>query len=302
MMLRKDALESNVLEASVVITARDKSEDLVRTLESLKKSGLPTKSEIIVLAPKDMSSHYTASELRKLGQVSFIKDEGKGKSRALNIVLSKLKGKIWIFTEAGTELADGTLKNLLAPFKDSNVACVAGRPVSIGSRKNKIGFWSHLLYDAGAHRIREELSSKNAFIECSGYLFAFRNNITRNIPENVSDDSLIPYLVTKKGYKVKYAKQAIVYVSPPPALASFIRQKVNSAKGHEALEEYAPFFPKIKSLRNEIMKGTMAALSYPRSTKEFIWTLELFVVRLYIWARAKWETRVLKRPYKGERL
>lgn len=108
---------------------------------------------------------------------------------------------------------------------------------------------------------------------------------------------MIPYLATKKGYKVRYAENAFVYVKNPTNIRDFVKQKVRTAKSHEALGDYAPFFPKVKSLKNEIKKGTLAALAYPKNIKETFWTGILFGVRLYTWFLVKWDERVLNRRY-----
>lgn len=51
--------------------------------------------------------------------------------------------------------------------------------------------------------------------------------------------------------------------------------KKRNAKKHENL--------KVKSFTNEIIKGTISALSYPKTIKEFYWTILLFFARLTMW-------------------
>ena len=220
---------------------------------------------------------------KKNKNVKYFKDTGKGKSYALNSVFKELKGNIWIFTDGDVYISDNAIEEIIKEFEDPMVGCVTGRPVSANPKYNMFGFWSHLLYDAGAHTIRKKLNEEGKFLECSGYLFAFRNNITRNIPLNVAEDTIIPYLTMKKGYQVKYTEKALVYVKNPTNIIDFINQRKRTAKAHETLEDYAPFFPKVKSFRNELMKGTMPALRYPKNLKEYIWTITLFFTRLYIW-------------------
>ena len=38
------------------------------------------------------------------------------------------------------------------------------------------------------------------------------------------------------------------------------------------------------------------ALRYPRSLREFVWTLALFAARLHLWLRIFWQVRVRQRP------
>ncbi len=282
---------------SIVITSSNEPENVKKAIQSVLNNKIKEKYELLVVVP-DEATEKIVKEFRKTHkQIFHFKDSEKGKSFALNLIFKILKGDIWIFTEGDVYVGDNSINEILSPFKDETVGCVTGRPVSINPKDDMLGFWSHLLYEAGAHTIRKELNAKGSFLECSGYLFAFRNNITKNIPLNVAEDSMIPYLATKKGYKVKYAEDAFVYVQNPTNIRDFIKQKVRTAKSHEALGDYAPFFPKVKSLKNEIKKGTLSALSYPKSFKEGWWTGILFAVRSYIWFLVKWEERILNRTY-----
>jgi len=282
---------------SIVITSFNEPENVRRAINSILSNNLKEKYELVVVAPDDATENVVKEFKKKNKQITYFRDPGKGKSFALNLVFKILKGEIWIFTDGDVYVGNNSINEIINLFENEEVGCVSGRPVSINSKNDMLGFWSHLLFDAGAHSIRAELNKKNCFLECSGYLFAFRNDITKNIPLNVAEDSMIPYLATKKGYKVKYAENAFVYVKNPTNIRDFIKQKVRTAKSHEALGDYAPFFPKVKSLKNEIKRGTFLALAYPKNIKEEMWTGVLFGVRLYIWFRVKWEERVLKRRY-----
>ncbi len=282
---------------SIVITSFNEPENVRKAIQAVLNNKIKEKYELLVAAPDEATERVVKEFRKKNKQMVYFKDPGKGKSFALNLVFKILKGDIWIFTDGDVYVGDNSINEILKIFENEEVGCVSGRPVSINPRDNMLGFWSHLLFDAGAHNIRCELNNKNCFLECSAYLFGFRNDITKNIPLNVAEDSMIPYLATKKGYKVKYAENAFVYVKNPTNIRDFIKQKVRTAKSHEALGDYAPFFPKVKSLKNEIKKGTLSALAYPKNIKEGFWTGILFAVRLYTWFLVKWEERVLNRRY-----
>lgn len=282
---------------SIIITSFNEPENVKRAIQSILNNNINEKYELIVAAP-DKETEQIVKQFRvKNKNVTYFRDPGKGKSFALNLVFKLLKGRIWIFTDGDVFVKSNAINELLNTFNDPLVGCATGRPVPINSKKTILGFWSYLLADAGAHNIRKELSDKDSFLECTGYLFAFKDNITKNIPLNVAEDSIIPYLVMKKGYKIKYAENAIVYIKGPTNFRDFVRQKIRTAKSHESLENYAPFFPKVKSFKNEIKKGTLWALSYPKTIKEFFWTILLFFVRLYIWIKAKFDEKIIKKKY-----
>src|SRR3989344_4220778 len=165
------------------------------------------------------------------------------------------------------------------------------------AKKNMFGYWSHLLLDAGAHNIRKNLFTKGKFLECTGYLFAFRNKIVDKIPLDVAEDSYIPYVFWKKGYNIGYCEDAKVYIKNPTNLKDWLKQKARTSKAHETLQHYAPDFPRVKSFTNEVLYGVFWALSYPRTIKEFFWTLNLFFIRFYMWMLVFVDTKFKKKTY-----
>ncbi|MBU1878346.1 MAG: hypothetical protein KJ734_05295, partial [Chloroflexi bacterium] len=54
----------------------------------------------------------------------------------------------------------------------------------------------------------------------------------------------------------------------------------------------------MRSFRREALGGLFAALSYPRSIREFIWTLALFAARLHVWARILIDVRLRRRSHR----
>src|SRR3989344_763831 len=282
---------------SIVINSFNEPELLRKSLTCVLKNNIKDNCEIVVAAP-DLESDKVIKELQKKDKrIRHFKDPGKGKSYALNLLFKELKGNVWVFTDGDVFVGENSINEILKYFKDPLTGCVIGRPVSLNKKNNMLGFWSHLLFEAGAHSIRKELDRKGKFIEGTGYLFAFRSNITRNIPLNVAEDTIIPYITMKKGYKIRYADKAFVYVKNPTSLKDFVKQRVRTAKAHEALEEYAPFFPKVKSFKNEVKQGTFRALAYPKNLKEYVWTFNLFLTRLFIWSKVKFDEKILNKKY-----
>lgn len=287
-------LNSNLqrnLMISVIITAFNEP-GVKKAIDSVLKQDIKEKYELIVAAP----DKETEDLVKKYKKVKYFKDPGKGKSYALNLLFKKVKGDILILTDGDLILGENSINEILKSFEDESVGCVSGRPFPLDSRSNMLGYWSHLLYNAGAHRIRKERSDKNKFLECSGYLFAFRN-IIKKIPLDVAEDSIIPYYFWKKGYKIKYAENSLVYVKNPDNLKDFIKQRKRTSGAHSKLHYYAPDFPKVKSFFNEIRKGSFWALSYPMNIKEFIWTLCLFPIRFYIWVSYYYDWKFKNKGY-----
>ena len=278
---------------SIAITSFKEPKTIGRTIESIINQRINEKYELVVAAPDD----ETLNAARKYKEVSIFKDPGKGKSFALNLLFKKLKGNILIFTDGDLYLGENSVNELLKLFNDKKIGIVSGRPVSDDDKNTMMGYWAHLLLDAGAHNIRKKLFSERKFLECTGYLFAFRKGIIDKIPLDVAEDSYIPYIFWKKGYKIGYAEDAIVYLKYPDNFKDWIKQKTRTSKAHETLQNYAPDFPRVKSFSNEVLYGVFWALSYPKKIKEFFWTLTLFFARFYMWILVVIDTKFKKKNY-----
>lgn len=220
---------------------------------------------------------------------NFFLDPGEGKSYALNLLFESLyssnKNDIFIFTDGDVYVSNNTLSEIINAFKDEKIGCVTGRPVPIDNRKTKYGYWSHLLF-SGIDKVRNKLSTEEKFFECSGYLFAIRKGVIKEFPLDVSEDSVIPYLFHKQGYKIKYLRNAEVYVKNPDTWKDWKTQKIRNIKGHENLSKLYPDMPRTKSFFNEIKYGFLYSLFYPRSIKELVWTIQLYFARLSIYKSA----------------
>lgn len=224
----------------------------------------------------------------------FFLDPGEGKSYALNLLFqeygSSNKDDLFILTDGDVFVSKNTVKEIKKVFEDKEIGCITGKPVSIDKRNNKYGYWANLLFD-GIDKVRKDISSRKEFFECSGYLFAIRKGVILDFPLETSEDSIIPYLFWEKGYKIKYVPKVEVYVKNPENWKDWVAQKIRNIKAHENLNRIAPNMPRTKSLFNEIKYGWYFLFTYPKSLKEFLWTIQLYFARLYIYFKAFFELR-----------
>ncbi len=283
-------------KVTIIITAF-KEPKVEEAIKSILHQKISYPYELIISAPDKETAAIAKKYAIKYKNVKHFADPGKGKSYALNLLFKKVKDEILILTDGDVLLGENSINEIAKQFREPSIGCVTGRVISANSKNDKYGFWSHLLADAGAHKIRKELSEQDEFLECSGYLFAFRNNgIIKKIPLDVAEDSIIPYYFWKKGYKVKYAEEAIVYVKNPAYFEDWLKQRKRTAKAHETLTKYAPDFPRMKSFRNEASR-ILWALQYPRNFRELAWTLQLIFARAYMWASVFYDTRFKGKHY-----
>ncbi len=272
----------------IIITSYKEPKSTLRAINAFLQQDIKQDFRIIVSDPFPEVRDFLKQHLKDK-RVGFFLDPGEGKSYALNLLLGRLysasKEDILIFTDGDVYVSGSAVSEILKAFEDKEVGCATGKPVSVDSRSNEYGYWSHFLF-SGIDRARKKLSKEKKFFECSGYLFAIRNGVVKEFPLETSEDSIIPYLFWKKGYKIKYIPEAEVYVKNPSTWKDWTNQKIRNIKGHENLSRIAPDMPRTKSLWNEIKHGWYFLFFYPRNINEFFWTIHLFSARLYIYLKA----------------
>jgi len=290
----------------IVITSYKEPKSTLRAVQTFLDQKVRKAFEIIVVDPFPETEKFLKQNLSKKEQkkVKFFLDPGEGKSYALNMIFqendSGNKEDIFILTDGDVYVSKNTVSEILKAFEDKEIGCVTGKPITIDPKDNKYHYWAHLAFQ-GINKYRKSLSEKKNFFECSGYLFAIRKGIIFDFPLETSEDSIIPHLFWKKGYKIAYLPQVEVYVKNPDNWPDWANQKIRNIKAHENLNKIAPDLLRTKSIFNEIKEGTFFAIQQPKNLKEFFWTLQLYPARLYIYLKAFKELRKNKRYKDGWR-
>jgi len=272
----------------IIITSYNEPKSTLRAVKAFINQKINQEFRITVVDPFPEVGKFLEKNIKSKNLV-FYPDPGEGKSYALNLLFqeyaSSNKEDIFILTDGDVYVSENSVKAILKSFENPEVGCITGKPISIDNRKTKYGYWSNLLF-AGIDKVRKKLSEQKKFFECSGYLFAIRKGVIFDFPLEACEDGIIPFLLWKKGYDIKYVPEAEVYVKNPSNWEDWLNQKIRNIKGHENLSEIAPDMPRTKSFWNEIKEGSFFALLYPRNLKEFFWTIELYFARLYLYFRA----------------
>ncbi len=291
---RHDREQPVPITLSVLITASHEATTIGRAIDAFLPQ-LPEGSELLVVCPDPETAAVVADYAERYPLVRHVADPGGGKPAALNLGLRAAQGEIVVLSDGDVVVAGDALDPLLAPLADPQVAAVSGRPVSISPRETMLGYWSHLLTDA-AHQVRSARDQAGAFLVCSGYLFAVRRSLVGQIPEDaLAEDAVISHRIAEQNYRLRYAAEARVYVKYPTTYRDWLRQKVRSAGGYA--QGYVAKSPvRMRSPWLEIVEGTQFALRYPRTPREFAWTLLLFAARLHLWLLVFVNVRLLRRP------
>jgi len=282
---------------SIIITTYKEPTTLEQTLRIFLNEKIKDDYEILVVAP-DKESRKVINKFNQHPHVKFVQDESKGKPAALNLAFKKVQGDALILTDGDVVVEQGSVAELLKHFKDKTIGAVCGRPISISPRDTMLGYWSHWLVNA-AHQRRLKLSKQNKYLDCSGYLYAIRAGIVKQIPKNaLSDDIYISQKIWQQDYKIKYEPRAKVRVKYPTNFKDWIRQKKRSAGGTKQKFGAEKVSSKMRSFLKEVTGGLKLFFLFPKNIKEFWWTILLFLARIYLWIIIFIDLKIKKKKFK----
>lgn len=288
-----DAIEKMLKFKIALIITAFKEPNIGKAIEAAMNQKTDYDYDIFVSAPDEETFSIARNYAKKYKNIQTFRDQGKGKMSALNLIFKKMKKEdILILTDGDVYISENAVEDVTNLFLDPEIGCVSGRPTPIEDKNTKYGFWANFLFEA-AHKIRKNTFEKNGFIECSGYLFAFRGDDNIEIPLDTAEDAIIPYHFWEKGYKIGYAENAKVYVKNVNNWKDWIKQKVRTSKAHETLDKYVDTqtTPRLKSFKNEA-KGFSDLLRYSQNPKEFYWSVLLGLARFYMWGLVMYNAKI----------
>lgn len=266
---------------SIIITSFNEPKTIGKAIEAVINQDIKEDYELYVSAPDKPTLEIAERYKLKNKRIKLFEDPGKGKSYAINLLLKKFKGRIIILTDGDVYVSENSINKIIDIFNDEKVGCVSGRPVSAEKMDNILGYWSHMLCDS-AHKLRFNRNYKGNYLECSGYLWAFRNNVIDKFPLDVGEDTIVPCMFWKRGYKIKYSPESKVFVGYPDNMKDYIKQKKRTIKAHEKVPKYIKNPPRMKTFSNELF-GILYVLNYAKNAKEFLYSLLAVPLRGYLW-------------------
>ena len=278
-------------QITILITAFREAATIGKAVEAVLGQVDGQQAEIIVICPDDETAQAASEH-----PVQIIRDPQQGKPAALNLGLAAARGALVVFTDGDVYVGPDALTHLLAPFADPATGAVSGHPISLEPRDTMLGYWSHLLTDAGAHAERIKRDAAEQFFVCSGYLYAIRAGLIVHIPEDaLAEDAVVSHLIGQQGYRTRYASDAYVYVQYPKTYRDWLKQKVRSAGGY-AQPVIAESPLRMRSFWHEAVAGSWRSLRYARNLRELLWTLAQFAARIHMWLLIFWRVRVRRVP------
>lgn len=158
----------------------------------------------------DGSDDRTNELLRQYDNVEVLfQPDREGKTAAINRAMKFVKTPLVIMTDANTILNEEAITEMVKPFNNKKVGCVAGEKRI--AKKNNAGTASggEGLYWRYESTLKDLDARLYSAMGAAGELFALRTDLFEEMePDTLLDDFILSMRIVMKGYKIAYTKKA----------------------------------------------------------------------------------------------
>lgn len=201
-----------ITKVSVIICAHNEAGVIKQKLRSIGKQTWAWPYEVILAndGSTDGTSELAQNMFGELQELHVLDFDRRGKWCVLNEAVYQASGDVLIFTDADTIWEDNALNELLAPFSNEIIGCVAGNIISRKSRQSSAAGFDRLFraYESSIRASEQQLAG---CVSADGGLFAIRKSLFDPIPPGVTDDFFISTRTVLRGKRIAFQPRAIAY-------------------------------------------------------------------------------------------
>src|SRR3989344_1039831 len=134
----------------IIITSYKEPKSTLRAVNKFLEQEVEEDFKVVVVDPFPETEEFLKENIKD-DRFEFILDPGEGKPYAMNMIFeifnSDNKNDILVFTDGDVFVANDVLSKIIEIFKDKDIGCITGKPVSVNLRNTKYGYWSKVVYD-----------------------------------------------------------------------------------------------------------------------------------------------------------
>ena len=224
---RGTASQDHAPSVAVIVPAYNEEVGIARAVLSLAASDYPA-FEVVVI--DDGSTDHTAEIVASLDldRVRLVRQDNAGKAAALNTGVELTGSEIVVMVDGDTLFESGTLRSLVQPFANEDVAAVSGN-TKVGNRRGLLGHWQHIEYVIGFNLDRRMYDVLQCTPTVPGAAGAFRRDVLAEVGgvpgDTLAEDTDLTLAIGRTGRRVVYAEDARAWTEAPSTLAVLWRQR-----------------------------------------------------------------------------
>ena len=195
---------------SLIIPAYNEEKVIAQKIDNTLALDYPRERlEIIVVS--DGSTENTNGIVRRYedqGVKLIALEKNRGKSAAENAGMAVATGEIVVFSDATGIYSHDALRNLVRPFADVTVGCVAGlvKYENTDITATSSGEGAYWRYEVFLRLLESRVGNLSM---ASGSIMACRRSLAHTLDESVGEDFVIPMKAVLQGFRTVYAPKAI---------------------------------------------------------------------------------------------
>lgn len=263
---------------SIILPAHNEEKVIKNTLLSLINANYPNKKEIIVV--NDGSTDNTAKVVKEMTKkyplIKLINLKHGGKANALNTGVSHSKYDIVITLDADSSIEKNSLKELVKPLSERDVAGVSG-VVRAKRNKNLLTWFQDFDYivSSGWRFICNKINANSIL---PGFA-AFKKDVLIKAKgfktDTITEDFDIVLELRRLGYHTRMNPSAVIYTEVPQTIRKFVRQRIRWGRGTiQVIRKHIDFIASKKS-------GLLGLYSIPTQSYWYLHGLLYIPITLY---------------------
>jgi cellulose synthase/poly-beta-1,6-N-acetylglucosamine synthase-like glycosyltransferase len=200
-----------------------------------------------ILVYVDAASDRTADILRRYEDriTLHVSPERHGKTHGMNLLVSKARASLVVFTDANVLLDLDALRNLRRYFADPEVGCVCGNLVYTNA-DSSVTAASGSLYWKLEEFIKKLEEESGSIMGADGSLFAIRRALHRPPPDHIIDDMYVSFMILCEGYRIVQATDVRAFEESVTSAREEFRRKVRIAC--QAFNVHRLIWPRLRQL------------------------------------------------------
>ncbi len=220
---------------SILVPAYNEEKVLRRAIETVLEADYPGSKEVIVIDDGSIDTTYSIAQEYIDKGVKVIHRPNGGKAVAINHGFRFSRGEVIIIVDADSLVGKNTLVELVKPFKDPEVAAVAGN-IKVLNRMNWLTRCQALEYIASINIYRRALDIFGSVTVVPGALGAYRREALEGSgvydPDTLVEDFDVTMKTLKTGKVVQASDSAIAYTEAPQTVGGLVKQRLRWYRGN----------------------------------------------------------------------
>lgn len=221
---------------SVLIPAWNEEVGIVKTIESVLDTQYPCLQIVVINDGSTDGTHVKVTgfmidhkpEEHHGARLKYIHVSNGGKARAMNRALLGADGEIIITIDADSVMDPAAIANLVKHFSHPGVGAVAGN-VIVGNRRKPIEWMQQMEYLYGFFFKRVDSLFNSVYI-VGGAAAAYRREVLQEMggfdQGIITEDIEMSTRILSRGYKTRYAADAVVYTEGPSDFKGLCNQRL----------------------------------------------------------------------------